>query len=307
MTNTLFHPTSADALPTSRPTAPKTTTHPIPSSAAADDAPADIAALKRLERSFDKIDALTSLLADEPGYTMPPVTYAVPKSFKLSVVIPVFNEAATIRRILARVAALPLPIEIIVVDDCSTDGTREILQRLERSPLFTIFYKPKNEGKGAALRTGFSLATGDVIVVQDADLEYDPRDIPPLLEPILQARADVVFGSRFLTETPPDRSFIHRLGNRLLTRASNAFTGLRITDMETCYKAFRRSDLQSIRIKQKRFGFEPEITAKLARRKLRFQEVPISYQARSYAEGKKIGLRDLFNALYCIVRYGLCD
>ena len=296
MTDTLFQPTSADVFQTSLPPAPKTK-YPA----------TDAAALERLERSFDELDELTNLLADEPGYTMPPVAYAIPPTFKLTIVIPVFNEAATIRRILARVATIPLPKEIIVVDDCSTDGTRGILQTLERSPLFTIFYKPKNEGKGAALRTGFSLATGDVIVVQDADLEYDPRDIPPLLEPILQDRADVVFGSRFLAATPQDRSFVHRLGNGLLTRASNAFTGLRITDMETCYKVFRRSALQNIRIKQKRFGFEPEITAKLARRKLRFQEVPISYRARSYAEGKKIGLRDLFNALYCIVRYGLCD
>jgi glycosyltransferase involved in cell wall biosynthesis len=225
----------------------------------------------------------------------------------LSIVVPVYNEAATIRTIIGRVIGVPLPKEVIIVDDCSTDGTREILQSLESSPLFTVFYKPVNQGKGAALRTGFSLASGDVIVVQDADLEYDPHDIPAVIKPLVDNTSDVVFGSRFLGAEPQDKSITHRMGNQLLTLASNLFTGWSITDMETCYKAFRRSALDGVVLKQNRFGFEPEITAKLARRNLRVTEVPIHYQARGYAEGKKIGVRDLFNALWCIIRYGLAD
>lgn len=267
----------------------------------------DVDAVERLFGKLDELENLTLLLGCEDGYSIPKPTYKVPKNFKLTVVVPVFNEEATIQKVLNRVHALPFRKEIIVVDDCSTDGTYRILHKLEKSPEFTIFYKPKNEGKGAALRTGFSLATGDIVIVQDADLEYDPRDIPALLQPIIEDQADVVYGSRFLGADPQDKSWLHRLGNNVLTQLSNVFTGLRITDMETCYKAFRRESLSTIDLKQHRFGFEPEITAKIARRQCRVQEVPITYQARSYAEGKKIGWRDLLNALYCIVRYGIAD
>ncbi|MBM4002255.1 MAG: glycosyltransferase family 2 protein [Planctomycetes bacterium] len=256
---------------------------------------------------LDELDRLVGLLGCERPVAVTETPYPVPAGFKLSIVVPVYNEAATIRTIIGRVIGVPLPKEVIIVDDCSTDGTREILQSLESSPLFTVFYKPVNQGKGAALRTGFSLASGDVIVVQDADLEYDPQDIPAVVKPLVENASDVVFGSRFLGDEPQDKSLTHRLGNQFLTLASNLFTGLPITDMETCYKAFRRSALDGIVLKQNRFGFEPEITAKLSRRNLRITEVPIRYQARGYAEGKKIGLRDLFNALWCIVRYGIAD
>lgn len=228
-----------------------------------------------------------------------------------SIVIPVFNEKKTIGRVITRVAALPLNQEIILVDDSSTDGSREILQRLEGLPKFKIILKQKNQGKGAALRDGFRLASGDFIVIQDADLEYDPRDIPVLIEPLVQGRADVVYGSRFLggssENSPGEPSGLHRWGNLLLSRASNLFSGLGLTDMETCYKAFSRKAIESIEIKQNRFGIEPEITAKLARRGFRFAEVPVTYHGRGYDEGKKIGIKDLFNALYCIVRYGILD
>ena len=189
-----------------------------------------------------------------------------PAGFKLTIVIPVFNEQQTIGEILRRVRAVPVPKEIIVVDDRSADETRAVLEQLADWPELHVIYKPRNEGKGAALRTGFAAATGDVVVVQDADLEYDPNDLPSLLEPILSGEADVVYGSRYLHEMPQDPSVLHRLGNQLLTWASNLFTGLRLTDMETCYKMIPRPLLQSLEIQQNRFGFEPEVTAKLARR-----------------------------------------
>jgi glycosyltransferase involved in cell wall biosynthesis len=223
------------------------------------------------------------------------------------VVVPVYNEEATIHTILARVAALPLPLEVVVVDDASTDRTRELLEAVRPAENVKLIFKPQNEGKGAALRTGFAHATGDVVVIQDADLEYDPRDIVPLVQPLVEGRADVSYGSRFLGEVPQDPSLAHRMINGLLTYASNFFSGRCLTDMETCYKAFRRDVIRSIEIKQNRFGFEPEVTAKLARRGYRFTEVPIRYDARSYAEGKKIGPKDGFNALWCIIRYGLAD
>ncbi len=232
---------------------------------------------------------------------------AFPPRFKVSVVIPVYNEEATIAKVVARVATLPFPKEIVVVDDRSTDGTYQVLLQLAGLDGIRVVRHEKNQGKGAALRTGFENATGDVIVVQDADLEYDPRDIPGLLVPIMQEQADVVYGSRFLGENPQDKSWVHRFGNWALTASSNLFSGLHLTDMETCYKAFRREVLKDIDVTQHRFGIEPELTAKLARRGYRFTEVPISYQARSYAEGKKIGLKDLFNAMYCIGRYGIRD
>ena len=250
---------------------------------------------------------LSDMLPKPTNYDIPPLDYTLPAGFKLSVVIPAYNEERTICEILARVAALPVPKEIIVVDDCSRDQTRTILQELDAAGDLHAIFKQQNEGKGAALRTGFKHATGDIVIVQDADLEYDPRDILPLLKPILAGDADVVYGSRFLHEKPHDKSLIHRFGNWALTFASNVTTGLKLTDMETCYKAFKREVLTSFEIQQPRFGFEPEVTAKLGRRKFRVKEVPISYNARSYAEGKKIGIKDLFNALWCIVRYGMFD
>lgn len=250
---------------------------------------------------------LSDMLPKPTNFEIPPLDYSLPANFKLSVIIPAYNEERTIREILARVAALPVPKEIIVVDDCSRDTTREILRELDAASDLHVIFKAQNEGKGAALRTGFKQATGDIVVVQDADLEYDPRDILPLLKPILAGEADVVYGSRFLHEKPHDKSLIHRFGNWALTFASNVTTGLKLTDMETCYKAFKLEVIANINIQQNRFGFEPEVTAKLGRRKYRVKEVPISYNARSYAEGKKIGVKDLFNALWCIVRYGLFD
>lgn len=227
--------------------------------------------------------------------------------YKLSIVIPVFNELNTIIRVITRVAALPLNTEIVVVDDFSTDGTRDLLKRLDSVDGIRVIFQEQNQGKGAALRTGFENCSGDYVVVQDADLEYDPRDIPRLLEPLLRGDADVVYGSRFLGPEPQDESLVHRMGNAVLTRASNLLSGLKLTDMETCYKAFTLDVIDSIRIEQDRFGIEPEITAKLARRGFRFVEVPITYNSRGYDEGKKIGVKDLFNAIYCIGRYGVSD
>ncbi len=226
---------------------------------------------------------------------------------RVSVIVPVFNERSTIAQVVSRVAALPLDKEIVIVDDFSTDGTREVLERLEGVAGIRVIYQPVNQGKGAALRTGFLHATGDIVVIQDADLEYDPREIPGLLGPILRGEAEIVYGSRFLDRASADQSWVHRAGNGLLTRMSNLFSGLRLTDMETCYKAFRRDVLGCLQVAQNRFGIEPELTAKLARRGYRFTEVPISYNPRGYAEGKKIGVRDLFKAFWCIGRYGISD
>ena len=261
--------------------------------------------IARIESTLDEAQSLLDFVETAEPYDAGTLNFVVPTGFKLSIVIPVYNEQATIYEILARVAAIPLPKEIIVVDDCSRDRTRELLAAVENAAEMRVIYQPQNGGKGAALRTGFQAATGDVVIVQDADLEYDPRDIPAVVQPIVEQRADVVFGSRFLWEEPQDQSFVHRLGNWALTTASNLTTGLWVTDMETCYKAFRREIIQNIDLQQNRFGFEPEVTAKLARTKCRVTEVPIHYQPRSYAEGKKIGVKDLVNALYCIVRYGM--
>ena len=231
----------------------------------------------------------------------------MPESILLSVVIPCFNEEKTLRELLDRVRKAPYEKEIIVVDDGSSDGSRAILQEeADRVGDLKLVFQEKNRGKGAALSTGFPLATGDVVIVQDADLEYDPAEYPRLVEPIRKGMADVVYGSRFLGGGPTRvHLFWHYVGNRLLTLASNMFTNINLTDMETCYKAFRREILESITLKSKRFGVEPEITAKIARLRLRIYEVPISYYGRDYTLGKKIGWRDAVSAFYHIVRFRL--
>jgi glycosyltransferase involved in cell wall biosynthesis len=226
---------------------------------------------------------------------------------KLSVVIPCYNEAATIEGILAAVRGAPWPdMEIIVVDDCSTDGTRDLLNGRLNARVDRLVLHEKNQGKGAALRSGIRAATGDIVIIQDADLEYDPNEYPKVLAPIVEGRADVVYGSRFMGAAPHRVLYYwHSVGNGVLTVLSNMFTNLNLTDMETCYKAFRREVIQSITIEENRFGFEPEITAKVAKMGLRVYEVGISYYGRTYAEGKKIGYKDGFRAIYCIFKYNL--
>lgn len=224
---------------------------------------------------------------------------------KLSIVIPVYNEAKTIRELLLRVEALNVDKEIIIVDDCSRDGTADVLREYDRPP-YLITRHTVNQGKGAALRTGFGMATGDVVVVQDADLEYHPREIPKLVDPIVEGEADVVFGSRFIGGGPHRvHYFWHYVGNTILTLLSNMFTNLNLTDMETCYKAFRVDVIRKIQIEEDRFGFEPEITAKVAKLGCRVYEVPVSYYGRSYSEGKKITWRDGFSAMRCIIKYNV--
>jgi len=225
---------------------------------------------------------------------------------KLSVVIPCFNEDKTIDSIIEAVYKAPFPDkEIIVVNDCSTDTTREKLETLNAKRKITqLFHHSINQGKGAALRTGIQKATGEVVIIQDADLEYDPDDYELLLKPILDGRADIVYGSRFISSAPHRvLYFWHKVGNSFLTLLSNMFTNLNLTDMETCYKVFRREIIQSIRIEENRFGFEPEITAKIAKLDYRIYEVGISYHGRTYKDGKKIGWKDGLRAIYCILKY----
>jgi len=225
---------------------------------------------------------------------------------KLSVVIPVFNEAETLLEILNRVQAESTEKEIIIVDDHSTDGTRAVLKKLESNAGIRVLYHERNKGKGAALRTGFAAASGEIVIIQDADLEYDPAEYARLLQPIVDGKADVVYGSRFMgADSHRVLYFWHYAGNRFLTLLSNCFTNLNLSDMETCYKAFRRDILHKIEIEESRFGFEPEITAKVARAKCRVYEVGISYSGRTYEEGKKIGWKDGVRALWCILKYNL--
>lgn len=236
----------------------------------------------------------------------------------LSIIVPVYNEQATLESLLRRVVSVDIDKEIVLIDDCSKDGSREILERLEKDGLdsltphqakgknsFRVLYQPVNQGKGAALHRGFAEATGEMVVVQDADMEYDPMELPNLCKPITEGKADVVFGSRFAGETRRVLYFWHTMGNHVLTTMSNMFTDLNLTDMETCYKVFRAEVIKSLKLEEKRFGFEPEVTAKIAKGGWRIYEVPISYHGRTYEEGKKIGWKDGVRAVYCIVKYSV--
>jgi glycosyltransferase involved in cell wall biosynthesis len=265
----------------------------------------------------ERLDWLIQILGEPLCRTLG--LYHIPDDLTLSVVIPVYNERNTIHEILRQVRAVPIRKQIILVDDCSKDGTREILnEMIKTEPDLTIGFHEQNQGKGAALRTGFKMATGQIVIVQDADLEYDPAQYPQLIQPIVEGKADVVYGSRFIGDRHRVHYFWHSLANKFLTMLSDVFTNLNLTDMEVCYKVFRREVIQGITLKSNRFGFEPEVTAKVARfqlpaldgrpaRRCRVYEMPVSYNGRDYKEGKKIGWKDGVQALYCILRYAYID
>ena len=261
--------------------------------------------LKRLEASIAAAEAATAAGLEIGNEAIFEADSSNDKqtALSVSVVIPVYNERDTIAEIVRRVQAVGIHQEIVIVDDYSMDGTRDVLLELNEQSDIRILMHGYNRGKGAALRTAFAEVEGDVVMIQDADLEYDPQEFPKLLAPIERGETDVVYGSRFLENADQDPSRLHRFGNWLLTALSNRVTGQRLTDMETCYKVFRREAIQAINFQQNRFGFEPEITAKLSRLGKKIVEVPVSYDYRSYAEGKKIGLRDGLNAVWCILKY----
>ena len=252
----------------------------------------------------DRVEVLEPLLGESTCRRLG--IYALPADFRLSVVIPVYNEIDTVSEVVSRVRRSGVPCEIVLVDDASTDGTRQLLESWPAQPNLKILFHQRNQGKGAALKTGFEHVTGDAVIIQDADLEYDPSEYRYLLQPILQDGADAVFGSRFAGDNQRVLYFWHYVGNRLLTMLSNCVTNLNLTDMETCYKVFTRETIRRIAptLREKRFGIEPEITAKVARLPgVRIHERPISYSGRTYAEGKKITWRDGLRALWCIFRY----
>ncbi len=294
-------PPTAETLPTDA--------APLPSSSTSVGRSAiDAARRDRMLAAIDVAEAGLAALDREQGIVETPASSPTKRmALKVSIVIPVYNEQKTIREIVSRVQAANCHHQIVIVDDASTDGTRDLLLELAREPDIRVVMHGYNKGKGAALQTAFAHVTGDVVLIQDADLEYNPADYEKLLAPIERNEADVVYGSRFLENARQDPSWIHRFGNAALTWLSNTTTRLRLTDMETCYKVFRRGALRGMVLREKRFGFEPEFTAKLARRKCRFVEVPIRYSGRGYEEGKKIHLGDGLRALYCILRYAWCD
>ena len=260
-----------------------------------------------VEDTFKRLDAAISdaaisdlAISDSDRQVAPATTHPV-----LSVIIPVYNEEQTITRVIDKVLALPIQLEVIVVNDGSSDGTWDSLQSFAKPSSVRCFTHDVNQGKGAALRTGIARASGDIVIIQDADLEYDPSNIATLIQPLLDGVTDVVYGSRYLSHAQQDPSRIHRFGNWLLTAFSNMMSQQSLTDMETCYKAFRRELIQSIQIEENRFGFEPEITAKLGKCGAHIIEMPVTYHARGWHEGKKIGWRDLVRTLYCIIKYNL--